>query len=337
MKNIAVRQNVSTVVSLKKIKDDAFSSLFNLSANPKFIMEKDSGKIIHVNDAFSRSFGYDGKSLKKLNEAEFWVGNKFKSKWLEVLSNKGSILEFPAYLYDFSGEIRSVLLYSVISKSDDLDIIITEIIDNTEKEKIATNLQSTILKLNDAMESMISVIAHTVELKDPYTAGHQKRVAILAEAIAKKMKLPPNVIEGIRIASIIHDIGKIAIPVEILSKPGKLSPMEFELIKTHSVAGYNILKDIEFEWPLAEMVYQHHERIDGSGYPRGLKGDEIIIEAKIISIADVIEAISFHRPYRPSLGTGVAIRELNDKSGIFYDKEIVKISVDILAEGIDLS
>ncbi len=325
------------MVSLKKIKDDAFLSLFNLSSNPKFIMEKDSGKITHINESFSRSFGYDAKSLKKLNDDEFWAGDNFKTKWLEELSKKGSIVEFPAYFYDFSGEIRSVLLYSVISKNDDLDIIITEIVDNTEKEKIATNLQSTILKLNDAMESMISVIAHTVELKDPYTAGHQKRVAILAEAIARKMKLPQNVIEGIRIASIIHDIGKIAIPVEILSKPGKLSPMEFELIKTHSVAGYNILKDIEFEWPLAEMVYQHHERIDGSGYPRGLKGDQIIIEAKIISIADVIEAISFHRPYRPSLGTGVAIRELNEKSGIFYDKEIVKISVDILAEGIDLS
>ena len=325
------------VVLLKKIKDDAFSNLFNLSSNPKFIMQKDSGKITHINGSFSHSFGYDEKSLKKLNETDFFVSSKFKAKWQEELSSKGAISEFPAYLYDFSGEIRSVLLYSVVSKRDDVDIIVTEIIDNTEKEKIATNLQSTILKLNDAMESMISVIAHTVELKDPYTAGHQKRVAILAEAIAIKMKLPQNVVEGIRIASIIHDIGKIAIPVEILSKPGKLSPMEFELIKTHSVAGYNILKDIEFEWPLAEMVYQHHERIDGSGYPRGLKGDEIIIEAKIISVADVIEAISFHRPYRPSLGTGVAIRELKEKAGIFYDKEIVKISVDILAEGIDLS
>ena len=320
------------------LSGEMLESLFSIPSNARFISERGTGDIIKANGIFFDNFGYSEKTISRFNDSNFWVSNKFRQKWLSEIEEHSAVNGFSAYLYDSGGEIRSVILNSVIINKDKADeAIYTEISDLTDKERIATNLQATILKLNGAMESMIRVIAHTVELKDPYTAGHQKRVSILAEAIAKKMSLPEDMITGIRIASVIHDIGKIAVPVEILSKPGKLSPMEFELIKTHSTAGYNILKDIEFPWPLAEMVYQHHERVDGSGYPRGLSDDEIIIQAKIISAADVVEAISFHRPYRPSLGTGVAIKELVDKSGVFFDPEVVKISVAILEEGIDLS
>ncbi|MDP2840390.1 MAG: HD domain-containing phosphohydrolase [Syntrophales bacterium] len=169
------------------------------------------------------------------------------------------------------------------------------------------------------MGTTIQVMASAVETRDPYTAGHQIRSADLARAIATEMELPSEKIEGIRMAGSIHDIGKLSIPAEILSKPTKLSEIELSLIKEHARQGYEILKDVESPWPLAEIVYQHHERMDGSGYPRQLKGDDILIEARILTVADVVEAMASHRPSRPSLGIDAALNEIEKNSGIFYD------------------
>ena len=187
-------------------------------------------------------------------------------------------------------------------------------------------------KLKKSIEDVIYTIGKITETRDPYTSGHQLKVSKLSTAIAQKMKLPQEKIEGIRIASLIHDIGKISIPSEILSKPSKLSEIEYRLIKNHSQIGYDILKSIEFSWPIAQIVLQHQERLNGSGYPQGLKGDNILLEAKIIAVADVIEAMSSHRPYRPALGINKALEEISINRGILYVPEVVDVCIRLFKE-----
>ncbi len=183
--------------------------------------------------------------------------------------------------------------------------------------------------LRKAMLGIIRAMGLTVESRDPYTSGHQQRVARLSAAIAKEMELPRDQILGIRLAGMIHDLGKIAVPAEILCKPTRLSEFEFAIIQTHSQVGYDILKEIEFPWPIAQMVYQHHERMDGSGYPRGLAGEAILLEARILSVADVVEAMASHRPYRPAVGLDQAMEEISRNSGKLYDGEAVEACVKI--------
>jgi HD-GYP domain-containing protein (c-di-GMP phosphodiesterase class II) len=175
-------------------------------------------------------------------------------------------------------------------------------------------------------------MAVVVETRDPYTAGHQRRVSDLARAIATEMNLSRGRIDGIRVMGSIHDIGKISVPAEILSKPTKLTDIEFGLIKAHSSAGYDILKEIEFPWPVAEIVLQHHEKLNGFGYPRGLKGNEILPEAKIICVADVVEAMASHRPYRPALGIEKALEEIFQNRGILYDPDVVDACLRLFRE-----
>jgi putative nucleotidyltransferase with HDIG domain len=171
-----------------------------------------------------------------------------------------------------------------------------------------------------------------VEMKDPYTAGHQLRSADLACAIATEMGLPQDKIEGLRMAGSIHDIGKLSIPSEILSKPTKLTNTEFSLIKEHAQNGYEMMKDVETPWPLAQIVYQHHERMNGSGYPRNLKGDEILLEARIMAVADVVEAMASHRPYRAALGIEIALEEIEKNKGTFYDDNVADACLRLFRE-----
>ncbi|WP_292593872.1 HD domain-containing phosphohydrolase [Mesotoga sp. UBA5847] len=187
--------------------------------------------------------------------------------------------------------------------------------------------------LKRAFNSVVSVLSDMLNLKDPYTQFHEKNVAKLALEIAERMGLDEFTIESIRVAAMVHDIGKINIPTEILSKPGKLSDIEFEMIKKHPETAYEILRKVDLPWPVADIVYQHHERLDGSGYPRHLKSDEILLEAKIIIVADVVEAMSSHRPYRAALGFEAAIEEIKKNAGVLYDAKIVQICTSILEEG----
>ena len=182
------------------------------------------------------------------------------------------------------------------------------------------------------MEGLILTLSSTVEVRDPYTSGHQKRVAELACDIAKHIDLSEDRINAIRMAGVIHDLGKIAIPSEILSKPGRLSDIEFSLLKTHPQVGFDILKDINFRLPIAQIVYQHHERMDGSGYPQGLKGDKILLEARIMTVADVEEAMASHRTYRPALGIDTALEEISKNKGIIYDTDVVNACLKVFME-----
>jgi putative two-component system response regulator len=177
--------------------------------------------------------------------------------------------------------------------------------------------------VSKALRGIIQIISLIIETRDPYTAGHQRSVANLARAIALVMGLPPERIEGIRLAATVHDLGKISIPAEILSKPSRLTEAEMSMIRIHPRSGYEILRKVEFPWPIAQIVLQHHERIDGSGYPQGLRGPDILLEAKILGVADVMDAMCSHRPYRPGIGIDKALAEISQNRGILYDPEVV--------------
>lgn len=182
------------------------------------------------------------------------------------------------------------------------------------------------------MEGMVKTLASTAEKRDPYTASHQRRVTQLACAIAKEMGLPKEQIEGIHVAGTLHDIGKICVPAEILSKPGPITESEFGIIKTHPQVGHDILKRIEFPWPITQIVLQHHERMDGSGYPQGLSGQDILLEARILRVADVVEAMSSHRPYRPAHGIDKALEEISKNKGVLYDSHVVEACLKLFTE-----
>ena len=224
------------------------------------------------------------------------------------------------------GSTFPILIYSSAILKDNKPVGLRGIIVDITERKQAEE------KLKKSLEASINTMSKIVEVKDPYTAGHQQRVSQLTTAIAKVLNLSPDKVEGIRIASLIHDIGKISVPTEILSKSIRLSDVEFSLIKEHSRIGFDILKAIDFSYPVANIVLQHHEKINGSGYPRGLKGDEILLEAKIICVADVVEAMSSHRPYRPALGIDVALEEISKNKGILYDLEVVDICLKLFKE-----
>jgi PAS domain S-box-containing protein len=202
----------------------------------------------------------------------------------------------------------------------------------SQRRQAEEALLKTTERLRRSLAGTVQAISIAVEAKDPYTAGHQRRTADLARAIAVEMGFTADRIDFVRIATTIHDIGKISVPAEILSKPTRLRPIEYALIKSHSQAGYDILKDIEFPWPVAEVVLQHHERMDGSGYPQGLKGEEILLEARIVSVADVVEAIASHRPYRPALGIETALEEIQKNRGALYDPEVTDACLKLFRE-----
>jgi len=182
------------------------------------------------------------------------------------------------------------------------------------------------------MQSTINVVATIGELRDPYTHGHERRVGEIAAAIATEMGLQDNQVEGIRVAGYLHDVGKIAVPAEILAKPTKLTKAEFNLVKDHAQQSYDILKTVPFPWPVAEAAWEHHERFDGSGYPRGLKGEEILPEARILAVADTIEAMASHRPYRPGLGIDRALAEIEKNRGKLYCPRVVDACLRLFRE-----
>jgi len=199
-------------------------------------------------------------------------------------------------------------------------------------EQVKEELKQSYEKAEKILEGVVQAVALTVDIRDPYTASHQRRVGQLSSAIAKEMNLALDQIKEIHIAGVLHDIGKISVPSEILTKPGRLNEMEMNLLKAHPQVGYDILEKIDFPWPLAKIILQHHERMDGSGYPTGLSGKEILLEARILGVADVVEAMSSHRPYRPALGVNKALEEISKNRGILYDPEVVDACVKLFKE-----
>lgn len=249
----------------------------------------------------------------------FRNGNSVKSQSIKTMTKNGSEMFFECNARVVSWDNNGKP--SVVAKIYK---------DVTERRMAENELRDSMKMLRKNLAGTIQAISRTVETRDAYTAGHQRKTTEIARAIAVEMGLPKEIIEGIRMAGVIHDLGKISVPAEILSKPGKISDAEFSLIKQHPQTGYEILKGIDFNRPVADIVVQHHERIDGSGYPYNLKKDEILLEARIIGVADVIEAMSSHRPYRPALGIDEAFEEISLNRGTKYDPEVVDAAVDLL-------
>ncbi len=229
--------------------------------------------------------------------------------WLEVYS-------FP-WRNNSSGKVQGVINY---------------IRDITYRLQVEDEIEDSLKKLQKTLNGTVMALSSIIETRDPYTAGHQRRVVQLASAIALKLGFSQNRIEGLRVMGFLHDIGKTVVPAEILCKPGKLSEYEFNIIKTHPQIGYDILKEIEFPWPVAQVVLQHHERLDGSGYPVGLSGQDILMEARVLSVADVTEAITSHRPYRPALGLDKALDEISQNNDILYDYQVVNACLTLFKE-----
>jgi PAS domain S-box-containing protein len=314
---------------------DRYNALFERSLDMVYIIDFE-GRLIDANDGALNRFGYTRAEMLSMNIASLMDEDQFDYalSLIEEIMKTG-VQKDPREirLRHKNGTVIYVETQGSTLISDGKPIAIQAIArDITERKLAEQKLQQTLNSLKEAVGTTIQVLVSALESRDPYTAGHQSRSAHLACAIAAEMGLPPDKIDGLRMAGAIHDIGKLSIPAEILSKPTKLTNLEFSLIKEHSQSGYDMLKNVESPWPLAQIVYQHHERMNGTGYPRNLKGDEIIIEARIMAVADVVEAMASHRPYRPGLGIEVALEEIKKNKGLLYDNAVAETCIRLFKE-----
>jgi PAS domain S-box-containing protein/putative nucleotidyltransferase with HDIG domain len=314
--------------------EDRFRTLVEQSVNGIYIIQH--GKPTYANPRCAELVGLDSSIDLIGADGLRWVAEADRDKicaWLQRLLDGGettAVAEFDLLHVDGS-EIR-VIAQAACSNYEDTRAIIGSILDISHRKRAERATEKYIAQLKGAIMSTVSVAMTIGEMRDPYTAGHERRVAAIALAIAVEMGLDTHVQEGLSIAGHLHDIGKVIIPSEILSRPGKLSSIEKELIKGHCRAGYDVLKAVDFPWPVADAVLQHHERLDGTGYPCGLKGDAISIEAKIIAVADVVEAMSSHRPYRPAIGLEAALAEIERGSGTAFAAGVVDACLRLFRE-----
>ncbi len=294
------------------------------------------GRFVYVNPRFAEIFGYASASELVGTDPLLLVAEQDRGI---VMENIRSRIEsgVPSISYGFSavrkgGSLIDVGVHGAHATHDGRPAIIGLMQDVSEKKRSEKQIQRYVAQLEHAFMNTIEVVTNLVEMRDPYTAGHEKRVGQIAAAIGAELGLDANRIEGLRVGGYVHDIGKIIVPAEILSKPGKISAAEYELIKGHPQAGYDILKKVDFPWPVADIAHQHHERMDGSGYPQGLKGEEILLEARITAVADVVEAMSAHRPYRPGIGLEKALAEIERGRGALYDTEAADACLRLFRE-----
>lgn len=295
-----------------------------------------SNRITYINPRMSEILGWSQEELLGHDSLEIYSHDE---------SNRAQILDMRKRLN--AGE-KSVLLTLSVKRKDGIIItlgihatlgiwdgeqaLIVMAQDITEKQRAEERIAEYIHQLEGTMEGTLRAVAKMVDLRDPYTAGHERRVGLIAADIAREMGWPEDKCRNLQLIGLVHDIGKIAVPAEILSKPTRLTPLEYNLIKEHAEKGYEILKDVEFPLPIAEIIREHHERMDGSGYPQGLKGEQILPEARVLAVADVLESMASHRPYRPALGMDAAMQEIESHSGTWYDKPVVDALLRLIRE-----
>jgi PAS domain S-box-containing protein/putative nucleotidyltransferase with HDIG domain len=297
-----------------------------------------NGNVIMCNRQALQIFGFEGtEDLKGRNIMDMVAPGYYESSLpnADKLKKSETIRNWEVVSHKIDGqpfwaEISTSMLFDEEGKPQSIMAVFRDI---NERKMTEEKLKKSYGDLKKTIDDTVIAMSRVVEMKDPYTAGHQLRVALLAQSIAREMKMPGEQVECLNIAATVHDIGKIYVPSDILSKPGKLNPIEFSMIKTHARGAYDILKDIGFQGPVAQIAYQHHERIDGSGYPQGLKGSEILPEAKILAVADVVEAMASHRPYRPALGIDEAMKEISEKKGILFDPAAVDACLELFKSG----
>jgi PAS domain S-box-containing protein/putative nucleotidyltransferase with HDIG domain len=319
---------------LRRAEDNFRRSLDDSPLGISIVSAK--GETLYANRAILDLYGYaDVEELrstpvKKRYTPESYI--EFQSRMKRRLNGEDSPSEYEINIIRKTGEIRCLQVSRKETVWDGQKQFQAIYQDITEHKKAEDKLRETLSGLRNALGGIIQVLSAVSEQRDPYTAGHQRRVADLAQAIAQELGLSPDRAEGIRVAGIIHDIGKMSIPAEILSKPTRLSEIEYKMIQSHAQIGHDILGDVKFAWPIANIILQHHERMDGSGYPQGLKGDDILLESRILAVSDVIEAMASHRPYRPALGIEAALKEIENNKGVLYDPAVVSACLTLFRE-----
>jgi PAS domain S-box-containing protein/putative nucleotidyltransferase with HDIG domain len=312
---------------LRTLVDNTHDVVFQLS--PKGVIEYVSPKVRDF-------YGYDPEKLTgKLFESTTPLSELPKAiKALNRVLSGETIINLEIGQFNHTGSIVFVEINGAPIIKDDKVIAVQGVMrDITERKRAEEAVRNSAQKLIKGMEDTMQAMAMIVEMRDPYTAGHQRRVTQLACAIAEKMGFSSDQITGLRLAGLIHDIGKVRVPAEILTNPNVLTEAEMTIIKMHPSLGYDLLKTLDLPWPVADIINQHHERLNGSGYPSGLVGNVILREAKILAVADVVEAIASHRPYRPALGIDKALEEISKHKDILYDQEVVDSCIKIFREG----
>jgi len=284
------------------------------------------GKCILVNDALAHMLGYGSAkefmALATNMEERLYADPKQRLAFRKMLEAKGRVLGFETQHLRRDGSKIWVSMNVRALYDERGSFIFYE----------GTVDDISLRKTNEVLDGITKALCTAIEIRDPYTAGHQERVTALAVAIAKGMHFTEDHLRAVRIAGMLHDIGKIYVPAEFLSRPGLISKNELNVLRDHTEAGYEILKGIAFEYPIADIILQHHERMNGSGYPRGLSGDGILLEAQIIGVADVVESMASHRPYRPSLGLEKALNEIQENRGVLYDETVVNVCMKLFRE-----
>jgi len=332
-----ITERVKTQAILEKERDRAKKYL-EVAGVIILALESD-GKVTLVNKKGCEILGYEESEIIGKNWFRNFLPERFQKSVFDVHKqiqvNKGQYEYYENPIITKAGEERVIAWHNVglIDEKGNYTGTLSSGSDVTERRRTQEKLKKSLHKAKQALEETVRALVLTAEKRDPYTAGHQERVSQLATAIAKELSLPNDKAEGIRVAGTIHDIGKIYIPAEILNKPGKLSDIEMSLIKTHPEIGFDLLKDISFPWPVAKIVLQHHERLNGSGYPRGVIGKKILFEARILAVADVVEAMASHRPYRPAHDIETALEEIATNSGVLFDPEVVETCLKLFSEG----
>jgi PAS domain S-box-containing protein/putative nucleotidyltransferase with HDIG domain len=313
------------------VSERKYRGIFEASKDPIFITDS-HGSVIDYNEAMLELFGFEDVDMTDLALNSLYENMDQVVRIYEFLEKHGYIKDLEVSLRRKDGSVIYGLLSTGFLQEGEHGVkffqnILKEI--TPIKQRAFDEIQRSLLQLNDVMYGIIGAIGLAVEARDPFTAGHQRGVAKITVEIAREMGLTPDAIEGVKIAALIHDLGKFSTPAEILSKPGKLTDIEYRIVKQHSMTGYNILQPINFPWPVAQMVRQHHERCNGSGYPDGLACKDILPEAKILAVADVLESMTSHRPYRPSLGIEKALEELLRGRGLLYDDKVVDVCMKL--------
>lgn len=320
-------------LNLRK-SEERFRTAFMTGAVAFVLSEEATGRLLEVNDYFLVLHGFAREEVigRTSLELGMWAKPEERSRLLSHLMLHNHAQNFETVSRRKNGECFPVLYSARRVEDEGVPLMLGAIQEITAMKEAKKKIFEYAKQLEQTVESTLHAISAMVEIRDPYTAGHERRVGQIASDIARQMGWPEEKCHQLRLVGLVHDIGKIAVPAEILAKPTALSAIEFELVKTHAQKGYEILKEVQCEMPIGEIVRQHHEYMDGSGYPRGLKGEEILVEARILGVADVLESMASHRPYRPALGTDAAIAELERGKGSKYDQNVVDTLLTMMRE-----